>query len=105
MKTCLLFALTLMLAACATTPEERRAQAEREAARLRQTYGPTCERLGYAPDTDPWRDCLLQLENQRLMQQEMMMYRMDYWSFPGYYPPFYGLPRFCHPHGGRTVCH
>ena len=89
--------VTALLAACATTPEERQAAAEREANRLKQTYGQTCEQLGYQAETDKWRDCLLELENQRLME------RMD-WYYPGYYSPFYYTP-FCHHHGGRLVCH
>lgn len=89
--------VTALLAACATTPEEQRARAEREANRLKQTYGQTCEQLGYQPETDKWRDCLLELENQRLME------RMD-WYYPGYYSPFYYTP-FCHHHGGRLICH
>lgn len=86
--------VSALLAACATSPEERRAYAEREANRLRQTHGQTCENLGYQAETDKWRDCLLQLESQRLMQQ-------SYW-YPGY--PFYS-PSLCHHHGGRLVCH
>lgn len=86
--------VSALLAACATTPEQQRAYAEREANRLRQAHGQTCENLGYQPETDKWRDCLLQRESQRLMQQ-------NYW-YPGY--PFYS-PSFCHHHGGRLVCH
>ena len=92
-----------LLTACATTPEEERANAEREANRLKQTYGQTCESLGYQPETNKWRDCLLELENQRLMQQQMMMDRMN-WYYPGYYSPFYYTP-LCHRHGGRVICH
>jgi hypothetical protein len=29
-------------------------QAERDIA----NYAPYCEKLGYRPDTDPWRDCI-----------------------------------------------
>lgn len=95
--------ITSLLAACATTPEEERANAEREANRLKQTHGQTCENLGYQPETNKWRDCLLELENQRLIQQQMMMDRMN-WYYPGYYSPFYYAP-LCHRHGGRVVCH
>lgn len=94
---------TLLLSGCATTPEQARANAEREAARLKQAHGQTCERLGYEIESDKWRDCLLELENQRLMQQQMMMDRMNGY-YPGYYSPFYYAP-LCHRHGGRLVCH
>jgi hypothetical protein len=102
-KSLLVAALALLLAACATTPEERRAQAEREAQRLKDEFGQACERLGYQPESDKWRDCLLTMENQRLMQQQMMMYRMDWYS-PGFYSPYYYAP-LCHRHGSRMVCH
>lgn len=93
--------LASLLAACATTPEERRAEAEREAARLKETYGPTCDKLGYQPDSNKWRDCLLQLEDQRLMQQEMLMDR-SYWGYPGYWPYYYSPG--CFRRGGRLYC-
>jgi len=58
----LLAALLLItgLAACAT-PAERAAQMEREVDEMIQIYGPACEKLGYARDTDKWRDCVLRL--------------------------------------------
>lgn len=95
--------LLLTLAACATTPEERAAQAEQEAARLKYNYGQTCESLGYQAESDKWRDCLLEMENQRLIQQQMMMDRMN-WYGPGFYSPFYYSP-LCHRHGSRMICH
>ncbi|MDR2219994.1 MAG: hypothetical protein LBE24_05375 [Methylobacillus sp.] len=97
-----LLTLVTLLAACATTPEERRANAVREANRLKQTHGLTCERLGYERDTEKWRDCLLEMEKQRLIQQQMMMDRMNYWS-PGFYSPFYYGPR-CYRYGARLMC-
>jgi hypothetical protein len=102
-KSMLAAVLALLLASCATTPEERRANAEREAARLKENYGQTCERLGYQAETDKWRDCLLEMESQRLIQQQMMMDRMN-WYYPGFYSPYYYAP-LCHRHGSRTVCH
>ena len=60
-KTGVLFAaLALLLTACAT-PQERAAQAEAEVVQLMQEYGPACDRLGFARDTDPWRHCVLDL--------------------------------------------
>jgi hypothetical protein len=95
--------LALLLTACATTPEERAANAEREANRLKEEYGQACEKLGYQAETDKWRDCLLTMENQSLMQQQMMMNRLDWYS-PGFYSPYYYAP-LCHRHGSRMVCH
>jgi len=52
--------LTTWLTAC-MTPAERAAQIEREVEEMIQVYGPACEKLGYARDTDKWRDCVLRL--------------------------------------------
>lgn len=43
----------LLLAGCAT-PEQR-------ADRMIGKFGPMCERLGYTPATDRFRDCIVQM--------------------------------------------
>jgi hypothetical protein len=53
-------ALILLVAGCAT-PTERAAQLVGEIEEMIQHYGPACEKLGYKNDSDPWRDCILQL--------------------------------------------
>jgi len=55
-----LIAVCLVLAGCAT-PAQRAAQMEAEVARMIQEYGPACEKLGFARDSDKWRDCILRL--------------------------------------------
>jgi hypothetical protein len=50
----------LALAGCAT-PEERAAQAQAEMEGMMAVYGPACERLGYKPSDDRWRDCVLRM--------------------------------------------
>ncbi len=50
----------LLLAGC-TTPEQKAAKMQAEMERLIRSYGPACEKLGYAGNTDPWRTCVLQL--------------------------------------------
>lgn len=52
--------LVATLAACAT-PAERAARIEREVETMITVYGPACERLGFKPDSDGWRDCILRL--------------------------------------------
>ena len=52
--------LLAALSAC-MTPAERAAYMEREVDEMIQVYGPACEKLGYARDTDKWRDCVLRL--------------------------------------------
>ena len=53
--------LIALLAGCAATPAEREARIQREIDQMIQSYGPTCDKLGYTRDTDPWRDCVLKL--------------------------------------------
>lgn len=60
MRSVFFLALVALLAGCAT-PAERAARVEREVNETIAIYGPACERLGYAADTDPWRDCILRL--------------------------------------------
>jgi hypothetical protein len=43
--------LLLPLAVACTTPAQRTAQAEAD-------YGPRCEKLGYAKDSEKWRLCV-----------------------------------------------
>ena len=50
--------LLALLAGCAMTPAEREAKMQRELDQMIQAYGPTCDKLGYKRDTDPWRNCL-----------------------------------------------
>jgi hypothetical protein len=68
---------------CAT-PEQQAAQAEREAARMMQVYGPACEKLGFKSNTDPWRQCIIGLS------QRDLNYRYSNNTFYG--PPYWGYP-------------
>ena len=55
-----LAASALLLAGC-TTPQERAARMQADMDRIIVEFGPACTRLGYQPNSDPWRNCLLQL--------------------------------------------
>ena len=57
-------AAALMVSACVTTPQERAQRVQKDVEDMVQVYGPGCEKLGYTADTDPWRECVLKL-NQR----------------------------------------
>ena len=46
--------LVLFVAACATQAE-RAAQVQRDVDDMIKVYGPGCEKLGFKPDSDPWR--------------------------------------------------
>lgn len=59
-KTMMLAALGLALGGCATQAE-RTAMWQAEADRMKQTFGPACERLGYTANDDRWRDCVMRL--------------------------------------------
>ncbi len=50
----------LALAGCAT-PEERAARAQAEMEEMIKVYGPACEKLGFAKDSEQWRQCILHL--------------------------------------------
>ena len=76
--------LLLTLAACAT-PQQRAARNQADVERMMVEYGPACERLGYPPDSDGWRGCVLRLNAQEDLNR---------YSTPGYYdgggPRWYG---------------
>jgi hypothetical protein len=63
MRAIVLWALMLLLSGCATQAE-RAAAVQHDVDDMIQVYGPGCERLGYKPDTDAWRDCVLNLANR-----------------------------------------
>ena|SRR5437763_10935372 len=63
------------LAAC-TTPQQRAAHKEAEVEQMMVIYGPACSRLGYRPNSDPWRSCVLQLN----VQDDLLRYQVS----PGY---------------------
>jgi len=55
--------MILLLAAIAgcVSQAERAAAAQAQVDDMIKVYGPACEKLGFAKDTDPWRDCLLRM--------------------------------------------
>lgn len=81
----------LFLAACASTPAERAARAERDIETMIQTYGSACNKLGYEPASDAWRGCVLHLAAQD-----------DYKR----YSQYNSMPRFthCYAHKGFYNC-
>ena len=48
------------LTGCAT-PAQRAMEKANEAEMMLQIYGPACERLGYAANSDLWRNCVVQM--------------------------------------------
>jgi hypothetical protein len=53
-------ALCVLLGGCATE-SELAAQKQHEVDHMIRVYGPACDKLGYARETDSWRDCVVQL--------------------------------------------
>lgn len=52
-------AIACCLLGC-STPEQRAVQQQAEMGRMMAEFGPACAQLGYAPESDPWRQCVLQ---------------------------------------------
>ena len=67
------FALMILLLATlpgCMTQAQRAAAAQADVEDMVKVFGPACEKLGYAKDTDTWRECIL-----RLRTQEDLRYR------------------------------
>lgn len=62
-------AMLALLGACAAqTPQQRAAVVEKEVEEMIAVYGPACEKLGYKQESDPWRDCVLRLNNREQLR-------------------------------------
>jgi len=68
MRTSIVLAAALLLSACAT-PQERAARKQAEMAEMIAIYGPACDRLGFAQQTDPWRSCIISLSTKDDVQR------------------------------------
>jgi hypothetical protein len=59
--------IALALTGCAS-PQERAAQAQADAEQMMTIYGPACIRLGYAAQSDAWRNCVIALSTKYDLQ-------------------------------------
>jgi len=59
----------MMFGAGCVTQAERAAQVQRDVEEMVRVYGPGCEKLGFKPDSDPWRDCVLRLATKDSLEQ------------------------------------
>lgn len=75
MRTLIVLSAALALSACAT-PQERAARKQAEIAEMMMVYGPACDRLGYAQQSNEWRNCILSLSTKDELQR--------YGTSPGY---------------------
>ncbi len=53
----------LCLLGC-TTPQDRALAQQAQVERMMAEYGPACAQVGFTPDTDPWRECILRSVGQ-----------------------------------------
>ena len=83
-------AMTLALAAC-STPQQRAERAQAEMAEQMTVYGPACSRLGYAQNSDQWRQCVLQLSTREELRYTNSYYAGWHsypWRGAGYWGPY-----------------
>lgn len=68
MRILIVLSAALLLGACAT-PQERAARKQAEMADMIAVYGPACDRLGYAQQSDQWRNCIISLSTKDEVQR------------------------------------
>jgi hypothetical protein len=61
MRTLILTAVSVFWLLGCTTPQETAIKQQAEIERMIVEYGPACTTLGYTMNSDPWRDCVVQL--------------------------------------------
>lgn len=83
MKTCPVIVLALASLAGCATPGEQSVLAQREVDRMMVIYGPACEKLGFASNTDRWRDCILELDRKNYLELSR-----NYWAL---HHPYYRM--------------
>ena len=55
--------------------EQQAAQAQQDAQKMVQIYGPACQTFGYQADTDQWRSCVMNMS-------------ASYYGYPYYWGPY-----------------
>jgi hypothetical protein len=53
--------MLVAISGCMMTQAERATEVQAQVDDMIKVYGPGCEKLGFAKDTDPWRECILRL--------------------------------------------
>lgn len=77
-----------LLSGCAN-PQQRAARMQAEMARLIEIYGPACVQLGYAAQTDPWRQCVLHLSTREELQRMGPSHYGGHPYWRGYWGPYW----------------
>lgn len=81
MRPSILAGAIALLCAC-STPEERAAYREDPVIAMAGQYGPSCERLGHAKGSEPWRRCIASLSTRDDLIRHSMFhdrYMQWYW--------------------------
>ena len=60
LRTIPMILLLVAISGC-VSQAQRAAAMQAEVDDMIKVYGPACEKLGFAKETDPWRDCVLRL--------------------------------------------
>lgn len=76
-----------VLSACASNPAAEQARATQQMAYKMQVYGPACEKLGFAKDTDKWRECIQREYEQSIMR--IQQFNQPYPYLSPYHDRFY----------------
>ncbi len=87
MRAITILSALMLLAGCASNPQAEQQRATRQMEYKMQVYGPACEKLGHARDTDAWRECVQREYEQTIMRQQYN------WDYP-YWSPYYGRPYY-----------
>ncbi len=88
-RTIHILGVLLLIAGCASNPQEEQRKASKLMEYKMQVYGPACEKLGFAKETDSWRDCVQREYEQTLILRQPYYY----WDYP-YMSPYYGRPYY-----------
>ncbi|WP_156885407.1 hypothetical protein [Massilia niastensis] len=61
MRALILSAASVFCLLGCTTPQEQALKQQAEMNRMMAEFGPACVQLGYPANSDPWRNCVVQL--------------------------------------------
>ncbi len=64
MRTLLLAAASALCLVGCSTPQERALKQQADMENMMIEFGPACGRLGYATNSDQWRNCVIQLSTK-----------------------------------------
>jgi hypothetical protein len=69
MRTSILAASSVFCLLGCSTPEDQARKQQAGIDRIVAEFGPACTQLGYVPQSDPWRNCVLRLASNQGVKQ------------------------------------